>query len=182
MHLCVAYFVTVNRANYHGNVWRWFDFRFTFAHVERPKSTRQVVFSLFSRWITNLVTHRKRKHTNTILNEDAEAFNQPVNIEINGSDCLCTDTWWQKNMHILCAITRDGCSLHVSCMCAVGNKCVLLWTIFVVCDNLCKQFGPRSGRPDKKSGLIWIRTVWHSFLHGIWTKGWGWIQNYMTLW
>ena len=28
-------------------------------------------------------------------------------------------------------------------------------------DNLCKQFGPRSG-PTKVSGLIWNWTVWHS--------------------
>ena len=59
----------------------------------RGQSRQGRLYFHFSRKrITNLVTHRKRKHTNTILNEDAEALNQPVYIEINGSDCLCMDT------------------------------------------------------------------------------------------
>ena len=59
----------------------------------RGQSRQGRLYFHFSRWwITNLVTHRKGKHTNTNLNEDAEALNQPVYIEINGSDCLCTDT------------------------------------------------------------------------------------------
>ena len=53
---------------------------------------------------------------------------------INGSDCLCTDTWWQKNMHISCLITRDvfctflACArsaINVSCY---GRFCRLLIT------------------------------------------------------
>ena len=56
------------------------------------RSQGKLYFHFSGRWITNLVTHRKRKHTNIILNEDAEALNQPVYIEINGSDCLCADT------------------------------------------------------------------------------------------
>ena len=58
--LCVGYFVSVNRADYHGNVWRWSDFRFTFVQVKKAKSSMQGFFFHFSRrWFTHLVTHRK---------------------------------------------------------------------------------------------------------------------------
>ena len=59
--LCVDYFATVNRASYHGNVWRWSDFRFTFVHVKKPKSASQFFFTFSPRWITNLFIHRKIK-------------------------------------------------------------------------------------------------------------------------
>ena len=40
-------------------------------------------------------------------------------------------------------------------------------------DNLCKQFGPRSDRPDKMSGLIWIQTV-HTDGMYLLLKSWIW--------
>ena len=84
MHLCVDYFVTVDRDDYHGNIRRCSDFRFTFVHVEKPKSSRQVVFSLFLK-VDNKSCHpQKEKYSNIILNEDADASNQPVNIDLNG--------------------------------------------------------------------------------------------------
>ena len=78
MHLCVDYFVTVDRADYHGSIQRCSDFRFTFVHVEQPKSSRQVVFSLF------LKVHNKSCHPQKEKYEDADASNQPVNIDLNG--------------------------------------------------------------------------------------------------
>ena len=93
----------------------------------------RLYFHFSRRWITNLVTHRKRKHTNTILNEDAEALNQPVYIEINGSDCLCTDTWWKMNMHILCAITRDVLCTFLACArLAINVSCYGRFLSFVI--------------------------------------------------
>ena len=60
------------------------DFRFTFVHVEKPKSSRQVVFLLFLK-VDNKSCHpQKEKYSNIILNEDADASNQPVNIDLNG--------------------------------------------------------------------------------------------------
>ena len=58
-------------------------------HVEK---SRQVVFSLFSQVDTRSCHSQEEKQTNIILNDKAEALNQPVYIEINGSDCLCMDT------------------------------------------------------------------------------------------
>ena len=115
----------------------------------RSQNRQGRLYYHFSRWwITNLVTHRKRIHTTIILNEDAEALNQPVYIETNGSDCLCTDTWWQKNMHISCAITRDVLCTFLACVrLAINVSCY--GRILSSVDNLCKQFGPRSVRLDK---------------------------------
>ena len=60
-------------------------------NVEKPKSSRQVVFSLFSKVDNKSCHSQEDKHSNIVLNKDADASNQPVYIEIHDSDCLCTD-------------------------------------------------------------------------------------------
>ena len=47
-------------------------------------------------------------------------------------------------------------------MCAVCNKCVLIGTNSVACWYPLQTVWTQI-RPDKKLGLIWIRTVWHSY-------------------
>ena len=86
--------------------------------------------------------------------------------ELNGSDCLCTDTWWHKNIHI-------SCSLHASCMCMVqlANKCASMFeriSKFHASDDWgtgtytfeCRTFRPRTfglGRfgPDISATDVW---------------------------
>ena len=53
-------------------------------------------------------------------------------------------------------------SLLVSCTCVVCNKCVLIGTNFVVCWYQLQTVWTQI-RLDKKSGLIWLRTICHSF-------------------
>ena len=56
--LCVDYFVTVNNADYHGNVWRWSDLLLLLCMWRNQ--VRQGSFFLFSRWwLTNHLTRRK---------------------------------------------------------------------------------------------------------------------------
>ena len=100
------------------------------------------------------------------------ASNQPVYIELNDSDCLCTDTWWHNNINISC------CTLHASCMCMVGNKCAsifecistfhltYIWgtgTYTLTRDDFCCLLTTvwTHVKPAKESGLIWTQTVWH---------------------
>ena len=52
--------------------------------------------------------------------------------------------WLFKNEHCL----------SISCLISTSPASIICLL------NLCKQFGPRSGR-DKMSSLIWIKAVWH---------------------
>ena len=54
------------------------------------KSSRQVVFSQFLKVDTKSCHSQDGKHSNIILNKDADGSNQPVYISLNGSDCART--------------------------------------------------------------------------------------------
>ena len=139
-----------NRADYHGNVWRWSDFRFTFVKVIKADSWS---------WITNLVPHRKRNIQTFIwikmLMAQISQFTS-TKIAVIVHRHLMT----KEHAHFMCHNLEW--SLLVSCTCVVCNKCVLIGTVFVVCWYPLQTVWTQI-RPDKKSGLIWIRTVWHSF-------------------
>ena len=117
----------------------WFPVYFCACLEVKVVKSRQVVFSLFLK-VDNKSCHSwEENHSNIILNKDADASNRPVYIDLNSSDCLCTDTWWQKNMRISCAITRNVLYTFLACARLTVNVCCLS------VDNLCKQFGLRSG-------------------------------------
>ena len=54
------------------------------------KSSRQVVFSQFLKVDNKSCHSQEEKHSNIILNKDADGSNQPVHINIKGSDCART--------------------------------------------------------------------------------------------
>ena len=70
LHLCVDYFVMGNRADYHGNKWRWSDFRFTFVHMLRNRGRQcRVFFSLFSK-INSKPCHSQEDKLSNIIWRD----------------------------------------------------------------------------------------------------------------
>ena len=92
MHLSVDYFVTVNRATTMVTYDAGLISDLLLCMSRSPKSSRQVVFSLFLK-VDNKSCHSwEEKHSNITLNKDDDASNQPVYIDLNSSDCLCTDT------------------------------------------------------------------------------------------
>ena len=133
MHLCVNYFVTVNRANYHGNVWRRSDFRFTFAHVERPKSTRQVVFSLFSK-TDNKSCHSQEEKTYKYYSEWRCWGIKSASLHRDKWQWLFVHGHLMKNeQHILCAITRDVLCTFLACArLAINVSCYERFLSFVI--------------------------------------------------
>ena len=163
MHLCVDYFVTVNRADYHGKVWRWSDFRFTFDKIIKADSWS---------WITNLVTHRKRNIQTFIwikmlMAQISQFTSTKIAVIVHGH--LMT----KEHAHFMCHNLE--CSLLVSCMCAVCNKCVLIGTIFVFCWYPLQTVWTQI-RPDKKVGpdldpnclpfilMVSLKDIWKEFI------------------
>ena len=54
------------------------------------KSSWQVVFSQFLKVDNKSCHSQEEKHSNIILNKEADGSNQPVHINLNGSDCART--------------------------------------------------------------------------------------------